>query len=69
MADPKYTELARSILACIRELCTNPAITDTVWLGERGITVCEELANIAVELGADEAEVCELLSEPWKKGQ
>ena len=63
------TQQAQRLLACIRELATNRAITDTVWLGDRGITVCEELAAIAVELGADEREVERVLSEPWREGQ
>jgi pyruvate-formate lyase len=56
-AERKQQQAAQRLLACIRELATNRAITDTVWLGDRGITVCEELAGIAVELGADEGEV------------
>ena len=44
------SDLANRILACIRELATNPAITDTIWLGDRGITVCEELEIVAAEL-------------------
>jgi aminoglycoside phosphotransferase family enzyme len=56
--------LAKRLLACIQELATNRAITDTIWLGDRGITVCEELASVAVELGADEEEVTRILSTP-----
>ena len=51
------TDMPKRLLACIRELCTNRAITDTVWLGDRGITVVEELCSVAVELGATEEEI------------
>jgi hypothetical protein len=44
------------ILACIRVLATDPAITDTVWLRD-GVTVVEELAALASELGATDAEI------------
>ena len=57
------SDLHNRILACIRELATNRAITDTIWLGDRGITVCEELASVAVELGASAEEVDAVLSE------
>jgi len=56
-------DLANRILACIHELTTNRAITDTIWLGDRGITVGEELASVAVELGASAEEVDAVLSE------
>ena len=63
------TGLSERLLACIRELSTNRAITDTVWLGDRGITVCEELALIASEVGGDDAEVDEVLSNPAESKQ
>ena len=44
------SDLANRVLACIRELATNRAITDTIWLGDRGITVCEELKIVAAKL-------------------
>jgi hypothetical protein len=44
------------LLACIRVLCTNYAITDTIWLRD-GVTVVEELAALASELGATDAEI------------
>jgi aminoglycoside phosphotransferase family enzyme len=58
------SDLANRILACIRELATNRAITDTIWLGDRGITVCEELSDVAIELGADADEVVRIFSPP-----
>ena len=56
------TGLSERICNCIRELATNRAITDTVWLGDRGITVCEELAAVAVEVGATDEEVEEAMA-------
>ena len=58
------TKLSERILNCVRELATNRAITDTVWLGDRGITVCEELALIAAEAGATDDEIEEVLTNP-----
>jgi len=50
-------------------LATSRAITDTIWLGDRGITVCEELAAVAAELGADDEEIETILSGQRKEGQ
>ena len=68
------TGLSERILACIRELATNRAITDTIWLGDRGITVCEELALIAAEAGATDEEIEDVLTNPieskqWRDGR
>ena len=56
------TGLSERICNCIRELATNRAITDTIWLGDRGITVCEELAMIASELGGTDEEIEEAMA-------
>ena len=58
------TKLSERILNCIRELATNRAVTDTVWLGNRGITVCEELVLIAGELGGTDDEAAASTEDP-----
>jgi hypothetical protein len=49
---------AQRILAVIEAMKTDPAITDVLWMPNRGsVTVAEELADIASELGATDAEI------------
>lgn len=49
---------AQRILAVIEAMKVNPAITDVLWMPDRGsVTVAEELADIAAELGATDAEI------------
>lgn len=49
---------AQRILAVIEAMKVDPAITDTLWMPNRGhVTIAEELADIASELGATDAEI------------
>lgn len=49
---------AQRILAVIEAINVDPAITDVLWMPNRGhVTVAEELADIASELGATDAEI------------
>jgi len=49
---------AQRILAVIEVMKVDPAITDVLWMPNRGhVTVAEELADIASELGATDDEV------------
>ena len=49
---------AQRILAVIEAIKVDPAITDVLWMPNRGhVTVAEELADIASELGATDAEI------------
>lgn len=49
---------AQRILAVIEAMKVDPAITDVLWLpGDGSVTLAEELADIASELGATDAEI------------
>jgi hypothetical protein len=52
-------KLAMRVLTVIRVLCTDEAVTDTIWMPDSGVgvTACEELAEIASKLGATDAEI------------
>jgi hypothetical protein len=59
MAEPIRTSQeinAGRILAVIRILATSRAVTDVLWARD-GVTLCEELADIAAELGATDQEI------------
>jgi hypothetical protein len=49
---------ARRILAVIEAMGVDPAITDVLWMpGRCNVTLAEELACIASELGATDDEI------------
>jgi len=52
-------DLAKRLLAVIGELGVNPAITDVLWMPGTSahITLAEELADVASELGATGGEI------------
>lgn len=48
---------AHDLLICIRQLATDPAITDTIWLPNGTVTVVEKLAQLAADAGATDGEI------------
>lgn len=51
-------DLAKRLLVVIAEMRTNPAIGDVLWMpGNAHVTLAEELADVASELGATEDEI------------
>lgn len=46
-----------TILEAISILCTDKAITDTLWMPGGHITVVESLSRIAAELGATDEQI------------
>lgn len=52
------TNLPKRLLAVVKAMKVDPAITDVLWLPEGGnVTLAEELADIASELGATDDEI------------
>jgi len=51
------TYTADNLLICIRQLATDPAITDTIWLPNGMVTVVEKLAELASKYGATDEQI------------
>lgn len=52
------SDLSKRLLAVVEAMSVNPAITDVLWLpGGGNVTLAEELADIASELGATNDEI------------
>ena len=52
------SDLSKRLLAVVEAMGVDPAITDVLWMPGRGnVTLAEELADIASELGATTDEI------------
>jgi hypothetical protein len=58
-----HRNLALRLMNCVRILCVSDAVTDTIWCGT-GRTLCEEIADIAGELGATDDEIEKAFCQP-----